>query len=139
MIRSLYTGGTGMVAQQMNVDVIANNLANVNTVGFKRSRADFQDLLYQTIRAPGAVTPSGAQIPTGIQFGAGVKPAAVSKIFSQGDMRNSQNELDIAIDGKGLFQIQRPDGEIYYTRAGNFQIDSNGQIVTRKDFLFTRP
>lgn len=134
MIRSLYTGGTGMVAQQLNVDVIANNLANVNTVGFKKSRADFQDLLYQTIRAPGAVTPSGAQIPTGIQLGAGVKPAAVSKIFSQGDMRNSQNELDMAIDGKGLFQIQRPDGSIQYTRAGNFQIDYNGQIVTTEGF-----
>ncbi|VAX17058.1 Flagellar basal-body rod protein FlgG [hydrothermal vent metagenome] len=135
MIRSLYSGGTGMVAQQMNVDVIANNLANVNTVGFKRSRADFQDLLYQTMRAPGVITPSGAQIPTGIQLGAGVKPAAVSKIFSQGDMRNSENELDIAIDGKGLFQIQRPDGELQYTRAGNFQIDYNGQIVTTEGFL----
>lgn len=134
MIRSLYTGGTGMMAQQLNVDVIANNLANVNTVGFKKSRADFQDLLYQTIRAPGAVSPSGAQVPTGIQLGAGVKAAAVSKIFSQGDMRNSQNELDIAIDGKGLFQIQKPDGEIQYTRAGNFQIDSSGQIVNTEGF-----
>lgn len=134
MIRSLYTGVTGMVAQQLNVDVIANNLANVNTVGFKKSRADFQDLLYQTIRAPGAVTPSGVEVPAGIQLGAGVKPAAVSKLFSQGDMRNSQNELDIAIDGKGLFQIQKPDGEIQYTRAGNFQIDSNGQIVTTEGF-----
>lgn len=130
MIRSLYTGGTGMVAQQMNVDVIANNLANVNTVGFKRSRADFQDLLYQTIRAPGSITPSGAQVPTGIQIGAGVKPAAVSKIFVQGDIRNTQNELDIAVDGKGLFQIQKPDGSISYTRAGNFQVDSEGKIVT---------
>ncbi len=130
MIRSLYTGASGMMAQQLNVDVIANNLANVNTIGFKKSRADFQDLLYQTIRAPGTVTPSGAQVPTGIQLGLGVKPAAVSKMFSQGDIRNTQNQLDIAIDGKGLFQIQKPDGEIQYTRAGNFQVDSDGQIVT---------
>ncbi|MBI4829314.1 MAG: flagellar basal-body rod protein FlgG [Nitrospinae bacterium] len=130
MIRSLYSGGTGMVAQQMNVDVIANNLANVNTVGFKRSRADFQDLLYQTLRAPGAVTPAGTQVPTGIQIGAGVKPAAVSKIFAQGDIRNSQNELDLAISGKGLYQVEKPDGAIAYTRAGNFQLDSEGRMVT---------
>ncbi len=130
MIRSLHTGATGMVAQQMNVDVIANNLANVNTAGYKKSRADFQDLLYQTIKAPGTISPSGNQIPTGIQVGLGVKPSSVSKMFSQGDIRNTQNELDLAIDGKGLFQIEKPDGTIGYTRAGNFQLDSNGQIVT---------
>jgi flagellar basal-body rod protein FlgG len=118
-----------MVAQQMNVDVIANNLANVNTVGFKKSRAEFQDLLYQTIKAPGTITPSGTQVPTGIQVGVGVKPVAVSKIFTQGDIRNSSNELDLAISGKGMFQIQKPDGTIAYTRSGNFQVDSDGQIV----------
>jgi len=119
-----------MIAQQMNVDVIANNLANVNTVGFKKSRADFQDLMYQTLRAPGTITPGGAQVPTGIQVGVGVKPAAVSKLFAQGDIRNTPTELDLAISGKGLFQIQKPDGTVAYTRAGNFQVDSNGNIVT---------
>lgn len=129
MIRSLYTGATGMVAQQLNVDVIANNLANVNTTGFKKSRADFQDLLYQTLRAPGTITSTGNQVPTGIQVGLGVKPAGVTKMFLQGDFRNTQNELDMAIEGKGFFQIERPDGSIAYTRAGDFQLDSNGQVV----------
>lgn len=130
MIKSLYTGATGMIAQQMNVDVIANNLANVNTLGFKKSRADFQDLLYQTIKAPGTVTDSGSQVPTGILVGLGVKPSGVSKLFQQGTLQNTQNELDVAIEGKGFFQIQKPDGSISYTRAGNFQVDNTGQIVT---------
>ncbi len=129
MIRSLYTGATGMIAQQMNVDVIANNLANVNTLGFKKSRADFEDLLYQTIRAPGTVTSSGAQVPTGIQVGLGVKPSGITKMFQEGALQNTQNELDLAIEGKGFFQIQKPDGSIAYTRAGNFQVDNTGQIV----------
>ncbi|MGK7345397.1 MAG: flagellar basal-body rod protein FlgG [Candidatus Nitrospinota bacterium M3_3B_026] len=129
MIRSLYTGATGMVAQQLNVDVIANNLANVNTTGFKKSRADFQDLLYQTLRAPGTITSTGNQVPTGIQVGLGVKPAGVTKMFLQGDFRNTQNELDMAIEGKGFFQIEKPDGSIAYSRAGDFKLDSNGQIV----------
>jgi len=129
MIRSLYTGATGMMAQQLNVDVIANNLANVNTMGFKKSRADFQDLLYQTLRAPGTVSSTGNQVPTGIQVGLGVKPAGVTKIFLQGDTRSTQNEMDIAIEGKGFFQIQMPDGTIGYSRAGNFQVDSTGQVV----------
>ncbi len=129
MNRSLYTAASGMSAQQLNVDVIANNLANVNTIGFKKSRADFQDLLYQTLRAPGAINSLGSEVPTGIQVGLGVKPAGVTKMFLQGDMRNTQNELDIAIDGKGFFQIQMPDSSIGYTRAGNFQVDSEGQMV----------
>lgn len=129
MIRSLYTGATGMIAQQLNVDVISNNLANVNTLGFKKSRADFQDLLYQTLRAPGSITSTGNQVPTGIQVGLGVKPAGVTKIFIQGDFRNTQNELDLAVEGKGFFQIEKPDGTIAYTRAGNFQLDNAGQIV----------
>jgi flagellar basal-body rod protein FlgG len=130
MIRSIYTGASGMIAQQMNVDVIANNLANVNTIGFKKSRADFEDLLYQTIRAPGTTTDSGAQAPTGIQVGLGVKPSGITKLFQQGSPQNTQNELDISIEGKGFFQIQKPDGSIGYTRAGNFQVDSSGQIVS---------
>lgn len=129
MIRSLSTAATGMIAQQMNVDVISNNLANVNTYGFKKSRADFQDLLYQTLRAPGTVTSTGNQVPTGIQVGLGVKPAGVTKMFMQGDVRNTENELDVSIEGKGFFQIQRTDGTIGYTRAGNFQLDNSGQVV----------
>jgi flagellar basal-body rod protein FlgG len=130
MIRSLYTGASGMIAQQMNVDVIANNLANVNTIGFKKSRADFEDLLYQTVRAPGTTSNSGAQVPTGIQVGLGVKPAGITKLFQQGTPQNTQNEMDVSIEGKGFFQIQKPDGSIGYTRAGNFQVDNTGQIVS---------
>ncbi|VAX16861.1 Flagellar basal-body rod protein FlgG [hydrothermal vent metagenome] len=129
MNRSLFTAASGMSAQQLNVDVIANNLANVNTIGFKKSRADFQDLLYETLRAPGTLNSTGSQVPTGIQVGLGVKPAGVTKMFLQGDMRNTQNEFDVAIDGKGFYQIQMPDASIGYTRAGNFQVDSDGQIV----------
>ncbi len=135
MIRTLHTGATGMIAQQLNIDVIANNLANVNTLGYKRSRADFQDLLYETIKSPGSVSAAGNQVPVGIQVGLGVKPAAVTKMFAQGDMRNTSNELDVAIEGKGFFQVTMPDGSIGYTRAGAFKLDSNGQIVTPEGYL----
>ncbi len=130
MIRSLYNGASGMIAQQLNIDVISNNLANANTMGFKKSRADFQDLMYQTLKAPGSVTSSGDQVPVGIQVGLGVKPSGVVKQFSQGDFRNTNNELDMAIEGKGFFQIEKPDGTISYTRAGSFQLDNTGQMVT---------
>jgi flagellar basal-body rod protein FlgG len=129
MVRSLFTAATGMHAQQINVDVISNNLANVNTVGFKRSRADFQDLLYQTIRAPGAPAGEGVQVP-GIQVGLGVKPVAVQKLFTQGDFVNTGNNLDLVIEGDGFFQITRPDGTTAYTRAGAFKLDRDGRIVT---------
>jgi len=130
MIRSLFTAATGMASMQDNINVISNNLANVNTLGFKRSRAEFQDLLYQTFRMPGAETPQGNQIPTGIQVGMGSKLAAVSKLFTQGDFQQTGNELDMAIQGKGFFQIRRVDGEIAYTRQGTFRLDNNGQLVT---------
>lgn len=129
MIRSLFTAATGMYAQSLNVDVISNNLANVNTVGFKRSRADFQDLLYQTIKAPGAPSGEGVQIPSGIQVGLGVRPVAVQKLFTQGDFINTGNDLDLVIEGDGFFQITRPDGTIAYTRAGAFKLDRDGRIV----------
>lgn len=129
MIRSLFTAATGMQAQSLNVDVISNNLANVNTVGFKRSRADFQDLLYQTLRDPGAPSAEGVQIPSGIQVGLGVKPVAVQKIFSQGDFISTGNQLDLVIEGDGFFQITQPDGTIAYTRAGAFKLDKDGRIV----------
>jgi flagellar basal-body rod protein FlgG len=118
-----------MTAQQLNIDVIAHNLANVNTTGFKRSRADFQDILYQTLRQPGAASSNQTEIPTGIQLGLGARPAAVQKLFLQGDVQLTQNQLDLAIDGAGFFQILRPSGDISYTRAGSFKIDSQGRVV----------
>lgn len=130
MIRALYSAATGMHAQALNVDVIANNLANVNTAGFKRSRADFQDLLYQTLRAPGAPTSASTQSPTGIQVGLGVKPAAIQRIFTQGDYEQTAAPLDLAIEGQGLFQVTVPDGSAAFTRAGAFKLDNQGRIVT---------
>jgi flagellar basal-body rod protein FlgG len=129
MMRSLFIAATGMEAQKLNIDVISNNLANVNTAGFKKSRADFQDLLYQTIRLPGATSAEGSQIPSGIQVGMGVKPVAVQKIFQQGDFAQTGNNLDVVIEGNGFFQILMPDGTTSYTRSGAFKLDSEGRIV----------
>ncbi|MBW1980673.1 MAG: flagellar basal-body rod protein FlgG [Deltaproteobacteria bacterium] len=129
MIRGLWVAASGMAAQQLKMDIIANNLANVNTNGFKKSRADFEDLLYQTLRAPGATTASGNQVPTGIQVGMGTKPVAVQKLFSQGDYVETKNELDFAIEGKGFFKILR-NGEEVYIRSGAFKRDSEGFICT---------
>ena len=130
MIRSLYTASTGMNAQDTNVSVIANNLANVNTVGFKRSRPEFQDLLYQNLRLVGTLSPNGQQVPPGAQLGMGTKTAAIQKIFLQGDFSQTQNPLDIAIQGKGFFQITQPDGTTGFTRAGSFKLDNTGRMVT---------
>lgn len=130
MMRALYTSATGMSAQQLNVDVISNNLANVNTTGFKRSRADFQDLLYQNISVAGAASSSDNTIPTGIQVGMGCRPVAVSRLFAQGDYQITGNSLDIAIEGEGFFQVIQPTGETAYTRAGAFKMDSERNIVT---------
>ena len=130
MQSSLYIGATGMEAQRVNIDVIANNLANVNTSGFKRSRADFQELMYQTNQAAGTETVAGTEVPTGIQIGLGVEPSSVQKIFQQGGLTTTENPLDLAIEGDGFFQISMPDGETGYTRAGNFKLDSQGEIVT---------
>ncbi|MBW2036821.1 MAG: flagellar basal-body rod protein FlgG [Deltaproteobacteria bacterium] len=129
MLRGLWTAASGMAAQQLNIDVIANNLANVNTTGFKKSRSDFQDLMYQTLRLPGATTASGAQLPTGIQVGMGSKPVGVERVFSQGDYNQTDNELDLAIEGKGFFKVVSNDEEVY-TRAGNFKLDSEGYVCT---------
>ncbi len=130
MMRSLYIAATGMEAQNLNIDVISNNLANVNTNGFKKSRPSFEDLLYQTTRTPGATSAEGSQIPSGIQLGMGVNPVAVEKIFLQGDFSQTGNSLDTVIQGNGFFQVQMPDGTTSYTRAGSFQLDSQGRIVT---------
>lgn len=134
MMRSLWTAATGMGAQQLNVDVIANNLANVNTTGFKKSRAEFEDLMYQTIRQPGSTQVNGQMIPTGVQVGMGVKPVAIQKIFSQGDFAHTENPLDIAIEGKGFFQVIMEDEEVY-TRAGAFKVDNNGVIVDANGYI----
>jgi flagellar basal-body rod protein FlgG len=134
MLRSLWTAATGMQAQALNIDVISNNLANVNTSGFKRSRADFQDLLYETIRMAGSASSEGTEVPTGIQLGHGTRPAAVQKIFIQGDYQHTGNELDIAIEGDGFFKVLQPNGEVAYTRAGSFKMDSEGRIVTSDGF-----
>jgi len=129
MFRSLFTAATGMQAQQLMVDVISNNLANVNTTGFKASRAEFQDLLYQQDRAPGPESEIGQYVPSGIQIGLGVKPVAIQKLFTQGDFINTGNQLDLVIQGDGFFQLSRPDGTIAYTKAGDFSLDQNGRIV----------
>ena len=134
MIRSLWIAKTGLDAQQTQMDVIANNLANVSTTGFKRSRAVFEDLLYQTIRQPGAQSSQQTQIPSGLQLGTGVRPIATERIHTQGNLQLTGNQLDVAIQGAGVFQILMPDGTTAYTRDGSFQTDSNGQLVTASGF-----
>ncbi len=137
MLRSLWTGTTGMNAQQLNLDVIANNLANVSTTGFKKSRADFQDLMYQLMKVPGSQTSADTESPTGIQVGLGVRPAAVQKLFTEGDLIQTGNELDVAIEGSGFFQVELPNGEIAYTRAGAFKRDSNGRMTNSDGYPIT--
>jgi flagellar basal-body rod protein FlgG len=135
MIRSLWTSATGMQAQELNIDVISNNLANVNTSGFKKSRAEFQDLLYEMLRPAGAASSQDTTVPTGIQLGHGARPSAVQKIFTQGDFQNTKNELDWAIEGDGFFQIELPNGETAYSRSGEFKLDADGRIVNPDGFL----
>ncbi len=135
MLRTLWIAASGMQAQTLNIDVISNNLANVNTSGFKRSRADFQDLLYETIRPAGVASSAGTQVPTGIQLGEGTRPVATQKIFLQGDYQHTDGDLDMAIEGDGFFQIMQPNGEVAYSRAGAFKLDSYGRIVTPDGFF----
>lgn len=134
MIRSLWISKTGLDAQQIQMDVIANNLANVSTNGFKRSRAVFEDLLYQTLRQPGAQSSQQTQIPSGLQIGTGVRPVAAERIHTQGNLQLTSNQLDVAIQGAGFFQVQMPDGTTAYSRDGSFQMDSQGQLVTSSGF-----
>ncbi|HQR04997.1 MAG: flagellar basal-body rod protein FlgG [Proteobacteria bacterium] len=134
MIRSLWIAKTGLDAQQTQLDVIANNLANVSTNGFKRSRAIFEDLLYQTLRQPGAQSSQQTTIPSGLMLGVGVRPISTEHIFTQGAMVQTGNSLDMAINGQGFFQIQMPDGTLAYTRDGAFQQDSTGQVVTSSGY-----
>ncbi len=134
-MRSLWTSTTGMSAQNLNMDVIANNLANVSTSGFKKGRADFQDLLYQIMKVPGSPTSADTRSPTGIQVGLGVKPAAVTKVFTEGDIVQTENPLDVAIEGAGFFQVALPDGNTAYTRAGNLKLDGEGRLTTSDGYV----
>jgi flagellar basal-body rod protein FlgG len=129
MIKALYSAGSGMTAQQMSIDNIANNLANANTTGFKARRTQFQDLLYQSYLQPGAAAGSQTIVPSGLQLGLGTRPAANSITFTQGNFTQTDNPLDVVIQGKGFFQIKRPDGSTAYTRSGNFQLDKDGNVV----------
>jgi flagellar basal-body rod protein FlgG len=132
---ALRTAATGMAAQQLNVEVISNNIANMNTVGYKKQRAEFEDLLYQNVERAGAQTSdSGTIAPTGIQLGAGVKAGSVYRISTQGSPTQTGNKLDLAISGKGYFQVQLPSGETAYTRAGNLSVNATGQIVTQDGY-----
>lgn len=130
MIPALRTAASGMQAQQMNIDTIANNLANVNTVGYRKSRAEFADLLYQNLRAPGSQSSPSTRVPAGIQLGLGVRLTAIQKLFNQGSLRQTQNPFDLAIQGNGFFQVQLPDGTLAYSRAGNFTANEQGTLVT---------
>jgi flagellar basal-body rod protein FlgG len=135
MLRALYTSAAGMESQQINLDVISNNLANVNTTGFKKDKAEFQDLLYQTTRAPGADQGAGNQLPTGVQIGHGSRLVATSKIFTTGELTQTGADLDIAIQGDGFFQVQMPDGTLAYTRDGGLKKASDGRITTSDGLL----
>lgn len=135
MMRALWTAGSGMAAQQTNVDVISNNLANVSTTGFKKSRPDFEDLMYQTLQQPGATTGPDNMAPTGIQIGHGVRLVSTQKMYTEGNLQQTGNQLDMAIEGNGFFQVTMPDGTLGYTRDGSFKTDGNGRIVTSDGYL----
>ena len=134
MMRSLWSAATGMIAQQLNIDTISNNLANVNTIGFKKSRAEFEDLIYQNHKIAGSITQGDVRVPTGIQVGMGVRPTTVHKFFSQGDYQNTSNPLDMAIEGEGFFQVQVGD-EVAYTRAGAFKLNQDGTVVSANGYV----
>lgn len=135
-MRALWTAATGMQAQQLTLDVISNNLANVQTAGFKRSRVDFQDLVYETLQAPGVASAEGQEIPSGFQIGHGSRAVATQRLFMKGDLQQTGNILDLAIEGDGFFQIQLPGGDTVYSRAGTFKKDSE---ETSGDFRWIQP
>jgi flagellar basal-body rod protein FlgG len=139
MIRSLFIAKTGLEAQQTNLDVITNNLANVSTNGFKKSRAVFEDLLYQNVRQPGAQSSQQTQLPSGLQVGTGTRTVATERIFTQGNPQQTGNSKDVMINGSGFFQVLLPDGTQAYTRDGSFQTDSNGQLVTSSGYVLQPP
>lgn len=133
-MRTLSIAATGMLAQQTNVDVISNNIANMNTTGFKRQRAEFQDLLYQQVERPGSAAGGDAMVPAGIQIGAGVRTGGVYRILEQGALTQTSNPLDIAIQGRGYFQVTLPSGDTAYTRDGSFQVSDQGELVTQDGY-----
>jgi len=133
-MQALWISATGMKAQEMRINVIAHNLANVNTTGYKASRLELEDLAYETLKAQGAQAAGGTQIPTGIQIGLGVRLSAIQKNFLQGDYQQTQNPLDLAIQGRGFFQVMLPDGTLAYTRAGAFKISQDGTLVTSEGY-----
>jgi flagellar basal-body rod protein FlgG len=135
MLRALYTAASGMEAQQLNIDTIAHNLANINTSGFKQRKAQFQDLLYQNIRQAGASNTATTEIPVGLQVGLGTKPVATEIIFSQGDFASTNNPTDVVIQGQGFFQIRQTNGQMAYTRNGNFHMNRDGNLVTSEGDL----
>jgi flagellar basal-body rod protein FlgG len=135
MLRALSTAATGMEAQELQMDLIANNLANVNTAGFKKVRGEFQDLLYETIKSPGGVSTTGNQVPTGLQVGQGVHPVATLRQFTVGELKQTGNAFDLAIEGSGFFQVQLPSGQLGYTRDGSFKTDAEGRLVTASGYL----
>ncbi|MCL2669135.1 MAG: flagellar basal-body rod protein FlgG [Syntrophaceae bacterium] len=139
MIRSLYTAATGMTSQQMEQDVVANNLANVNTVGFKKSRPNFQDLMYQVYSKAGATSALGIQLPNGLEVGMGSRAISSSKIFTQGDFQQTGNNFDWAIEGDGFFMVDDGSGTIGYTRAGSFKLNSNGDVCNPDGYLIQPP
>jgi flagellar basal-body rod protein FlgG len=134
MLRALYSSASGMQSQQLNLDVISNNLANVNTTGFKESRPQFEDLLYDTTSSAGAQQGGGNQLPSSLQVGQGSVPVATERIFTQGDLSQTGGQLDIAIQGNGFFEVQMPDGTLAYTRDGSFKTDSQGRVVTNQGY-----
>ncbi|GAA7959045.1 flagellar basal-body rod protein FlgG [Helicobacter pylori] len=134
MLRSLYSATSGMLAQQTHIDTTSNNIANVNTTGFKKSRADFNDLFYQAMQYAGTNTSNTTLSPDGMEVGLGVRPSAITKMFSQGSPKETENNLDVAITGKGFFQVQLPDGTTAYTRSGNFKLDEQGNLVTSEGY-----
>jgi flagellar basal-body rod protein FlgG len=135
MLRAFSTSATGMTAQQQIVDVIANNLANINTTGFKRSQMDFQDLMYIKLHPAGAEVTTGSPSPTGLEIGNGVKAASTLRVYTSGEMENTGRPLDLAIEGDGFFQVQMPDGSTAYTRDGSLRMDANGNLVTASGYL----
>jgi flagellar basal-body rod protein FlgG len=135
MIRSLWIAKTGMEAQQTQLDTISHNLANVGTNGFKRGHVVFEDLIYQSLRQAGAASSDSTQLPTGLQVGLGVRPVATSRNFSQGNLQQTSNNLDVAIKGQGFFQVQQPDGTSAYTRDGSLQVDASGQLATNSGYV----
>lgn len=139
MLRAFSTAATGMSAQEMRINVIANNLANINTAGFKRSQIDFHDLVYLQMNAPGSETATGTPTPTGFEVGNGVRPASTLKVFSQGEMENTGRGMDMAIEGDGFFKVKLPSGPDRYTRDGSFRLNANGDLVTATGYLLDPP